>query len=227
MPWMQEEPEYAPGELIVKMREGKGMDDVASLNAKYAVSSQDKLFSGPAFPDPEQELNKLKNKLANLGSEHEGWYWQTDKESQEYKDYLAKIEKEKEALHKVIDIMPEQKKHMEEGKYGATMRLGAYPCALKSGTIACGAYQKALVEERHRHRYEINSAYVARLEDAGLVFSGASPDRALMEIAELPRTKHPFMLGTQFHPEFQARPLAPHPLFTEFLKAAIAHKKKK
>src|SRR3990167_7688617 len=71
MPWMQEEPEYAPGELIVKMREGKGMDDVASLNAKYAVSSQDKLFSGPAFPDPEQELNKLKNKLANLGRSEE------------------------------------------------------------------------------------------------------------------------------------------------------------
>lgn len=107
------------------------------------------------------------------------------------------------------------------------MRLGAYPCYLKKGTIARAAYKNELVEERHRHRYEINPAYVKRLEDAGLVFSGTSPDGILMEIAELPRSVHPFMLGTQFHPEFQARPLAPHPLFTEFIRAVVARRKRK
>jgi len=127
----------------------------------------------------------------------------------------------------VVDIMLEQKKHLAGKTYGGTMRLGAYPCYLKKGTIARGAYKKEMVDERHRHRYEINPKYVQPLTDAGLVFSGTSPDSVLMEIAELPKSVHPFMLGTQFHPEFQARPLSPHPLFTEFLKAAIAQKRKK
>src|SRR3989344_1149391 len=127
----------------------------------------------------------------------------------------------------VVDVMLEQKKHLADNKYGGTMRLGAYPCYLKKGTMARAAYKKELVEERHRHRYEINPAYVKPLEDAGLVFSGTSPDGVLMEIAELPRSVHPFMLCTQFHPEFQARPLATHPLFTEFLRAAISRKRKK
>jgi CTP synthase len=127
----------------------------------------------------------------------------------------------------VVDVMMEQKKHLADNKYGGTMRLGAYPCYLKKGTIARAAYKKELVEERHRHRYEINSKYIKQLEDAGLVFSGTSPDSILMEIAELPRDKHPFMLGTQFHPEFQARPLSPHPLFTEFLRAAVSCKRKR
>jgi CTP synthase len=122
----------------------------------------------------------------------------------------------------VVDVMLEQKKHLADNKYGGTMRLGVYPAYLKKGSIARGAYKKELVEERHRHRYEINPSYVKPLEEAGLVFSGTSPDQVLMEIAELPRDVHPFMLGTQFHPELQARPLAPHPLFTEFLKAASA-----
>ena len=127
----------------------------------------------------------------------------------------------------VVDVMFEQKKHLADNKYGGTMRLGVYPAYLKKGTMARAAYKKELVEERHRHRYEINPAYVKRLEDAGLVFSGTSPDGVLMEIAELPRTAHPFMLGTQFHPELRARPLSPHPLFTEFLRAALAKKRKK
>ncbi|MGH7174975.1 MAG: CTP synthase [Minisyncoccia bacterium] len=127
----------------------------------------------------------------------------------------------------VVDVMLEQKKHLEGGKYGGTMRLGHYPAYLKKGTIARSAYKKELVEERHRHRYEINNAYVERFEKAGLIFSGTSPDRALMEIAELPRNKHPFMLGTQFHPELQARPLAPHPLFTAFIAAAVAKHKRR
>ena len=122
--------------------------------------------------------------------------------------------------HPVIDVMPEQKKNLKEKHYGATMRLGAYPAKLKPGTVAADAYGKRLVSERHRHRYEVNPDYIARLEKKGLVFSGISPDRRLMEIAELPREKHPFFLGTQFHPEFKSRPLAPHPLFREFLRAA-------
>lgn len=125
----------------------------------------------------------------------------------------------------VIDIMPEQKKNMASKDYGATMRLGAYPASLAAGTIAFGAYREHLISERHRHRYEVNPEYIETLTKHGLVFSGFSPDHRLMEIAELPRAKHPFFLGTQFHPELKSRPLRPHPLFREFMKAAIARKK--
>ena len=121
----------------------------------------------------------------------------------------------------VIDIMPEQKKLLAEGKYGASMRLGAYKAILKPKTVASEAYKSSEVIERHRHRYEVNPAYIEALENAGLVFSGTSPDGHLMEIAELPKSKHPFFLGTQFHPEFLARPLRPHPLFDAFIKAII------
>jgi CTP synthase len=122
----------------------------------------------------------------------------------------------------VIDIMEDQKKNIEKGIYGATMRLGAYPAHLKKGTIARGAYDEEMISERHRHRYEVNPKFIPDITGKGLVFSGTSPDGKLMEIAELPRSKHPFFLGTQFHPEFTARPIRPQPLFTEFLKAAIA-----
>lgn len=122
--------------------------------------------------------------------------------------------------HPVIDIMPEQKKNLISKNYGATMRLGAYPAQLKKGTIAAHAYGTLSISERHRHRYEVNPEFIAQLEKAGLVFSGISPNRKLMEVAELPRDKHPFFLGTQFHPELKSRPLRPHPLFVEFLKSA-------
>ena len=125
----------------------------------------------------------------------------------------------------VIDVMPEQKKNLKEKNFGATMRLGAYPATLKKGTIASDVYGTSEISERHRHRYEVNGEYIERLQKAGLVFSGTSPDGRLMEIAELSKNKHPFFLGTQFHPEFLARPLAPHPLFTEFIKVAISKKK--
>lgn len=129
--------------------------------------------------------------------------------------------------HPVIAILPEQVEKMKQKAYGGTMRLGAYPCELVSGTVAKEAYGKASVSERHRHRYEVNPEYIEKLEKAGLVFSGRSPDGVLMEIAELPRSVHPFYLGTQFHPEFRARPLSPHPLFTAFIKAAVARSEKK
>jgi CTP synthase len=129
--------------------------------------------------------------------------------------------------HLVIDIMPDQKKKIAEGKFGGSMRLGQYEAILAQGTVAQRAYSSARKDkklisifERHRHRYEVNPAYIEQLEKGGLVFSGKSPDKTLMEIAELPESVHPFFLGTQFHPEFLARPLSPHPLFTAFMKAS-------
>jgi CTP synthase len=121
----------------------------------------------------------------------------------------------------IIDIMPEQKELMRQKNYGGTMRLGVYPAELAKGTIARSLYGEAEISERHRHRYEVNPEYIEALVDAGLVFSGKSPDGTLMEIAELPKSEHPFFLGTQFHPEFTARPLRPHPLFNGFVQAAI------
>lgn len=127
----------------------------------------------------------------------------------------------------IVAIMDEQKKHMADKKYGGTMRLGSYKEIVKPGTIAHAAYGADEVEERHRHRYEINPEYVVRMEETGMVFSATSPDGILMEIAELPRDVHPFMLGTQAHPELKARPLAPHPLFTEFVRAATTQSTQK
>ncbi len=134
------------------------------------------------------------------------------------------------AEHLVIDIMPEQKKLLEAGKYGASMRLGAYTAFLKKGTIAEKAYGTESVggkiSERHRHRYEVSPEYIAEIEHGGMVFSATSPDGRLMEIAELPKSVHPFFLGSQFHPELKARPLSPHPLFTAFVQACLKNKAK-
>jgi CTP synthase len=116
--------------------------------------------------------------------------------------------------HPVIDLMPDQR-HIAD--MGGTMRLGLYPCVLQPGTQAAKAYGKRQIEERHRHRFEFNNAYRSILGEAGMCFSGISPDGRLVEIAEL--RDHPFMLGTQFHPEFLSRPNRPHPLFVAFLKA--------
>ncbi|MEK7586027.1 MAG: CTP synthase [Patescibacteria group bacterium] len=129
-------------------------------------------------------------------------------------------------LNPIIDILPDQKEKLARRDYGGSMRLGAYDCKLKKGTIAEKAYNKNLISERHRHRYEVNNDYREKLEKAGLVFSGVSPDGKLAEIAELSPSKHPFYLGTQFHPELKARPLSPHPLFSAFMKACIKRKKK-
>lgn len=126
--------------------------------------------------------------------------------------------------HVVVDIMPEQKKKLAMGDYGGSMRLGEFPAYLKGGTIARKAYKKEMVQERHRHRYEVNPDYVAEISKAGLIFSGVSPDEKLMEIAELPEKQHPFFLGTQFHPEFTAHPLTSQPLFDAFIKAATRKK---
>jgi CTP synthase len=129
------------------------------------------------------------------------------------------VEIDASTKYPVIDVMPDQKRNIAEGKYGGTMRLGSYPAYLVPGTIAHAAYGTDTVDERHRHRYEVNPEYIEQLTSQGLVFSGTSPDGVLMEIAELPKKTHPFYLGCQFHPELQARPLAPHPLFTKFMEA--------
>jgi len=104
---------------------------------------------------------------------------------------------------------------------GGTMRLGAYPCSLTKGTLAHQIYESEMIEERHRHRYEVNINYAKKLKLAGLVFSGLSPDGELPEIVELP--EHPWFVGVQFHPELKSKPFEPHPLFKSFIKAAVDH----
>ncbi|HOX26681.1 MAG TPA: CTP synthase [Candidatus Krumholzibacteria bacterium] len=123
--------------------------------------------------------------------------------------------------HAVIHLM-EHQQYIE--MMGGTMRLGAWPCAIKPGTLAHRCYGRADVSERHRHRYEVNNAYRPALAAAGVVFSGTSPDEQLVEIMELP--SHPFFLAVQFHPELKSRPNRPHPLFREFVRAAVEHQER-
>jgi len=117
--------------------------------------------------------------------------------------------------HAVIDLMNEQRSITD---MGGTMRLGLYPCNILPGSMAASVYSEAQIEERHRHRWEFNNAYRDEFEKAGMVFSGLSPDGKLVEIAEL--SNHPYMIGSQFHPEFLSRPNRPHPLFVGLMKAA-------
>lgn len=126
------------------------------------------------------------------------------------------------APHPVIDVMEEQKKNLVAKNFGATMRLGDYPCRIKKGTLAFDAYRTTgPVQERHRHRYEVNNAYRDRLEKEGMRFSGIYQKKDLVEIAELDSKLHPWFLGTQFHPEFNSRPWEPQALFNGFVKACI------
>ena len=137
--------------------------------------------------------------------------------------------------HPVIHIIPDQRKYLDAHQYGGTIRLGSWPCQVKKNTILEGAYRKYgkepnmitksritnFIYERHRHRYEVNNEYREKLDKAGLVISGVSPDGRLVEAIELPKRVHPFFVGTQFHPEYKSRPLSPHPLFVAFVKAAV------
>ena len=122
-------------------------------------------------------------------------------------------------LHKIVDLMPEQKEKLKRKEYGGTMRLGAWRCEIKKGTLAYACYQKNIVYERHRHRYEFQNKYRKIFEKNGIVFSGINPEKNLVEIMEL--KGHPFFLGVQFHPEFKSYPLSPHPLFKGFIKTAL------
>ncbi len=125
----------------------------------------------------------------------------------------------KKQVDNVIDVMPEQKALLKEKKYGGTMRLGAYKCKLMPRTVSSRAYEKRIISERHRHRYELNNDYRRVLEKDGLVMAGVNPERDLVEIVEI--KNHPFFVATQFHPEFKSRPLKPHPLFREFIRASL------
>jgi len=133
-------------------------------------------------------------------------------------DNANSVEFDPATANAVIDLMPDQQAVTDKG---GTMRLGLYPCRLLPGTIAAKSYQVDLIQERHRHRFEFNNHYRDIFEKNGMVFSGLSPDGRLVEIAEL--SGHPFMLGTQFHPEFLSRPNDPHPLFVAFIEAAMIH----
>ncbi|PIR47242.1 CTP synthetase [Candidatus Uhrbacteria bacterium CG10_big_fil_rev_8_21_14_0_10_50_16] len=129
------------------------------------------------------------------------------------------VEMNPHASNPVIHLMENQHKNVNQGTLGGTLRLGTYPCNLTPKTITAKAYGAKQIQERHRHRYEYNNDYREQLEGAGLIVSGESPDGQLVEIIEL--TDHPFFVGVQFHPEFQSRPLRPHPLFKAFVQAAI------
>ena len=121
------------------------------------------------------------------------------------------------AKEKIFHFLPGQS---QESNLGGTLRLGSYPCVIKKETKAFQAYNVTKIQERHRHRYEFNNAYKKQLEDGGLIISGTSPDGNLMEIIEI--KDHPFMIGSQFHPEFLSRPTRPHPLFSAFIEAIIS-----
>ena len=145
----------------------------------------------------------------------------------------------------VIHIMPEQKKYLEEHHYGGTIRLGAWPCIVRPGTLLDEIYfsnskseilnskqiqnkkskNQKIISERHRHRYEVNNEFKEKLEKCGLVFSGFSPDGKLVEAIELSKKIHPFFVGTQFHPEYKSRPLDPHPIFMAFVDEAVKNSK--
>lgn len=127
----------------------------------------------------------------------------------------------------VIDVMPEQKEKLAKKDMGGTMRLGQYPAELQPGTMLRSIYNTDLVYERHRHRFEVNPEYHQALTSKGLRFGALSPDHRLVEAMELPVETHPFFVGVQYHPELQARPLAPHPIFSAFVKAAYTKKTKK
>ena len=120
----------------------------------------------------------------------------------------------------LIDLMPDQHGVVDKG---GTMRLGAYPCVIAEGTIAHSVYGSTSISERHRHRYEVSNEYREQLETAGLVLSGLSPDKRLVEMVEL--SDHPYFVGCQFHPEFKSKPLKAHPLFARFVEAALARRR--
>ncbi|MGH8920796.1 MAG: glutamine amidotransferase-related protein, partial [Actinomycetes bacterium] len=127
--------------------------------------------------------------------------------------------------HPVISTMADQVDVVAgERDMGGTMRLGAYTAKLGAGTVVASAYGSREVSERPRHRYEVTNAYRTRLEEAGMVFGGTSPDGKLVEFVELPTSMHPFFVGTQAHPELKSRPTRPHPLFKAFVKAALGYR---
>jgi len=150
----------------------------------------------------------------------------------EFARNVCKLEKansfefDQETPYPVIHLMPDQQNIT---KMGGTMRLGAYPCELKKGSLSHKAYGESEISERHRHRYEFNNEYREILTKAGLKLAGLSPDNRLVEIVELPKTEepsgHPWFVAVQFHPELKSRPTRAHPLFRDLVKAALKYRK--
>jgi len=146
------------------------------------------------------------------------------------------VEVDPNTKYPIIHDIPFDEKYQTIKGEGASMRLGAYDCVLKPGTLAYKIYKdhngfkdekNNLISERHRHRYEVNNDYRKTLKDAGMIISGTSPDDFFVEMIELPQDKHPFFIATQAHPEYKSRPLTPHPIFVEFMKATIKHTENK
>ena len=127
-------------------------------------------------------------------------------------------EMDNKAVHPVIDIMEEQKNITD---YGGTMRLGAWDCKLTTNSKIKSIYKKELISERHRHRYEFNNKYLTEIEKAGMIATGKNPKTNLVEVVEIP--SHPWFVGVQYHPEYKSSVLNPHPLFVDFVKAALEH----
>ena len=134
-----------------------------------------------------------------------------------YKDANS-VEMDSETPHAVIDLMEEQKNIVN---YGGTMRLGAWDCSLIEGSKIKNIYKKELISERHRHRYEFNNSYLKQIETAGMIATGTNPETNLVEVVEIP--SHPWFVGVQYHPEYKSTVLNPHPLFIDFVKAALEH----
>ena len=134
------------------------------------------------------------------------------------KKFANTVEVDPKTSDPIIHVNPRQAENIKKNRYGGTLRLGAYDCDLVKGTKTAKAYGATKISERHRHRYEFNNDYREMLEKAGLKIVGINKETDLVEIVEL--EKHPFFVGVQFHPEFKSRPLKPHPLFRDFVKAA-------
>ena len=128
------------------------------------------------------------------------------------------------APERIIHIMPGQKAYLAKKQFGGTIRLGTWDCRVKKGSLLREIYKKREISERHRHRYEFNNAYRKAFEKNGIIFSGLSLDKKLVEALELNKNLHPFFVGVQFHPELKSRPLSPHPIFLAFIKAASKNK---
>jgi CTP synthase len=129
---------------------------------------------------------------------------------------------DEQSKHHVISTMSEQLEIVAgNGQMGATMRLGLYKADLQPGSLVASLYGRSQVSERHRHRYEVNNKYRDQIQSTGMIFSGLSPDKELVEFVELPKSIHPYYVGTQAHPEFLSRPTKPHPLFIGLIAAAI------
>ncbi|HEX4887484.1 MAG TPA: CTP synthase [Luteibaculaceae bacterium] len=201
-------------------------EDINALNVAERLGSLDAVLVAPGFGERgiEGKIETIRfvreNKIPFLGIclGMQCAVIEFARNVLQYKDAHS-TEMNPKTIHPVISMMDGQRKVTHKG---GTMRLGSYPCEIKAGTKAFDIYQKSLIHERHRHRYEFNSLYMDKFQVAGMVPSGINPENHLVEIVEIPN--HPFFVGVQFHPEYKSTVAAPHPLFVNFVKAALETK---